>query len=310
MRALVTGGAGFIGSHLAAALLDQAVEVVVFDDLSTGSVDNVPDGARLVVGSVTDAEAFADAVRGCELVFHEAAMKTVTRSIEQPLETDRVNVGGTLQVLVTSRDQGVRRVVCASSSSIYGGASTRPTPESERPHPRSPYAVSKLAGEYYAQVMWELHGLETVILRYFNVFGPRQRPDSQYAAVIPLFIDRIQRDQPIEVHGDGNQSRDFTFVADTVAANLLAATAPAERCAGEIFNIATGVERSLLDMVGALEVILDHKAQVHHVDSRPGDIRHSRAAIGLAKERLGYTPAVSFDDGLATTAAWITGRSI
>lgn len=306
MKALVTGGAGFIGSHLAEALLDRGDDVVVLDDLSTGAADNVPGGAKLIIGSVTDPSVVAEAVRGCEVVFHQAAMKTVTRSVEHPIETNRVNVEGTLQVLMSSRDERVRRVVCASSSSVYGGALTRPTPESTPVNPRSPYAVSKLAGEHYARISWDLYGLETVILRYFNVFGPRQRPDSQYAAVIPRFIDRILSGKVLEVEGDGLQSRDFTFVSDTVAANLLAAEAPKQSCAGQVFNIATAWEHTLLDLIAVLETILARNAKVINVAPRPGDIRHSRADITSAGERLLFAPRVGFEEGLRRTVAWLS----
>jgi UDP-glucose 4-epimerase len=308
MRTLVTGGAGFIGSHLVGALVGDGHEVVVLDDLSTGSRDNVADGARLVVGSITDPDAVAEAVAGCEVVFHEAAIKTVARSVEHPLETDRVNIGGTLQVLLSSRDAGVRRVVYASSSSVYGGALVRPTPESTPVMPRSPYAVSKLTGEYYCRVASELYGLETVTLRYFNVYGPRQRPDSRYAAVIPLFISRLMAGHPVEVHGDGLQSRDFTFISDTVAANLLAATAPADVCSGKIFNIATADEHSLLDLIATIEDVLKVSAVAHHVEPRAGDVRHSRADITFASQALEYRPEVTLADGLERTVAWLSGR--
>jgi len=222
MRALVTGGAGFIGSHLVDALLARGDEVVVLDNLATGRIENVPDGAEFIEGDVADEAAVAKAVAGCEIVFHQGALGSVARSVEAPLVSDDANVRGTLAVLQGAHRAGARRVVLASSSSVYGGASQVPTPESAPLLPRSPYAVTKMTGEHYARVYWELHGLETVCLRYFNVFGPRQRPDSQYAAVIPLFIDALLTGRTPQVHGDGLQSRDFTFIADTVQANLCA----------------------------------------------------------------------------------------
>jgi UDP-glucose 4-epimerase len=284
------------------------VAVCILDDLSTGSLDNVPSLATTMVGSVTDPEAVAAAVAGCDVVFHQAAMKTVARSVEAPLETNEVNVGGTLRVLVACRDAGVRRVVYASSSSVYGGVATRPTPETAPARPRSPYAVSKLAAEMYCRVAWELYGLETVCLRYFNVYGPHQRPDSRYAAVIPQFVRRLLAGDPLEVHGDGCQSRDFTYVTDTVAANLLAAHAPADCCVGQVFNIATGSEHSLLSLVETLERIVGRPAERHHVAPRPGDVRHSCADTTAARSCLGFRPSVSLFEGLERTVDWIRGQ--
>lgn len=309
MRALVTGGAGFIGSHLADALLARGDEVVVLDNLATGRLENVPDGARFLEGDVADADTVARAVAGCEVVFHQAALGSVTRSIERPLNSDASNVHGTLAVLDAARRAGVRRVVLASSSSVYGGATQVPTPESAPLVPRSPYAVTKLTGEHYARVYWELHGLETVCLRYFNVFGPRQRPDSQYAAVIPLFIDALLAGRPPHVHGDGRQSRDFTFIADTVQANLCAASAPADACAGRAYNIARGQPASLLDLLDTLAAELGVTVSPEHGDPRPGDVRHSHADISAAGRDLGYAPSVSFREGLARTLAWFGERA-
>jgi UDP-glucose 4-epimerase len=308
-RTLVTGGAGFIGSHLVDALLARGDEVVVLDNLATGRLENVPDGAELIEGDVADETAVAKAVAGCQLVFHQGALGSVARSVEAPLVSDDANVHGTLAVLQGAHRAGVRRVVLASSSSVYGGASQVPTPESAPLLPRSPYAVTKMAGEHYARVFWELHGLETVCLRYFNVFGPRQRPDSQYAAVIPLFIDALLTGRTPQVHGDGLQSRDFTFISDTVQANLCAAGAPADSCAGRAFNIARGEPSSLLDLLGILADQLGVSATPDHVAPRPGDVRHSHADIAAARRDLGYTPTVSFADGLAQTLAWFRARA-
>ena len=226
MRVLVTGGAGFIGSHIVDALVGQDHEVVVVDDLDTGFRENVNAHARLVIGSVADEELVRDTMQGCELVFHQAAHKAVLRSVERPLITDTVNTHGTLTVLKAALDAGVRRVVHASSSSVYGGATTLPTTEDEPTKPRSPYAVSKLAAEHYCRIFSELYGLETVALRYFNVYGSRQRPDATYAAVIPLFVDALLHGHDPVVHGDGLQSRDFTYITDVVEANLAAAPLP------------------------------------------------------------------------------------
>ena len=309
MRALVTGGAGFIGSNIVDRLVDDGADVVVLDDLSTGYAENIHPAAELVEGDIADADLVAKATAGCDVVFHQAAHRAVFRSVEHPLQTDRANVGGTLAVLVAARDAGVRRVVFASSSSVYGGAETMPTPESTPLIPRSPYAVSKLTGEHYARVFWELFGLETVGLRYFNVYGPRQRPESQYAAVIPLFIDALRSGTPPEVHGDGKQSRDFTYISDVVAANLRAATAPAEACAGKAYNIAGGQAYSLLDLLAILEDVLAVKAEPQHTDPRPGDVRHTRADISAAESDLGHVPQVPFPDGLRTTVSWFMNKS-
>lgn len=308
MRTLVTGGAGFIGSNLVDRLVADGADVVVLDDLSTGYRENVNPAAELVEGDIADPEAAARAAAGCEVVFHLAAHRAVFRSVEHPLATDRANTGGTLNVLVASRDAGVRRVVAASSSSVYGGADILPTPESAPLVPRSPYAVSKLAGEHYCRVFWELFGLETVSMRYFNVYGPRQRPDSLYAAVIPLFIRALQNREAPEVHGDGRQSRHFAYISDVVEANLLAAQAPAERCSGRAFNIAGGDTYDLLDLLAILEKIIGTTVAPHHTDPRAGDVRNTFADLSEAQTRLGYEAKVSFEEGLRHTVEWFTAR--
>jgi UDP-glucose 4-epimerase len=305
----VTGGAGFIGSHLVDALVARGDEVVVLDNLATGRLENLSDAARFIEGDVADEAAVAAAVAGCEVVFHQAALGSVARSVERPLDTDRSNIHGTLAVLEAAHRAGARRVVLASSSSVYGGASQVATAESAPLVPRSPYAVTKLTGEHYARVYRELHGLETVCLRYFNVFGPRQRPDSEYAAVIPLFMDALLTGRDPVVHGDGLQSRDFTFIADTVAANLCAAGAPAERCAGRVFNIARGTPATLLDLLDILATELGVTVAPKHTDLRPGDVRNSHADISAARRDLGYEPGVSFREGLARTLAWFGERA-
>ena len=308
MKALVTGGAGFIGSHIVDALLERGDEVVALDDLETGFRENVDARARLVIGSVADEDAVRDAVRGCDLVFHQAAHKAVLRSIESPLATDTVNVHGTLTVLHAAVDAGVGRVVHASSSSVYGGATRLPTPEDEITLPRSPYAVSKLAAEHYCRVFTELHGLETVALRYFNVYGPRQRPDATYAAVIPLFVDALLAGRAPKVHGDGLQSRDFTYISDVVDANLAAAGAAAATCSGRAYNIAGGASWTLLDILETLGGLLGVEPLPVFTEPRPGDVRHSRADASRAARDLGFQCRVDLREGLRRTVEWL--RSI
>jgi nucleoside-diphosphate-sugar epimerase len=308
MNALVTGGAGFIGSHVAEALLANGHATRVLDDLSSGYPENVPAGAEFVEGDVAEPEVVRKALAGIDIVFHFAAHRAVLRSVEHPLETDRANARGTLVVLDAARAAGVRRFVYASSSSVYGGAVQRPTPEIAPTVPRSPYAVTKLTGEHYCRVFTELYGLETVALRYFNVYGPRQRPDSAYAGVIPLFIRAISEGSPVTVHGDGLQSRDFTFIADVVSANLAAATAPSNSCSGNVYNIAAGGEHTLLDLVGLLESAIGHRADVVHTERRAGDVRHSRADISRSRRDLGFEPRVSFAEGLHDAVAWFQNR--
>ncbi len=301
----MTGGAGFIGSHLADALLTRGDRVRVLDNLFSGRRENVPAGAELVEGSITNPEAVARAVAGCEVVFHLAAHGAVARSLADPLASNEANVHGTLAVLNASRDAGVRRVVFASSSSVYGGASVVPTPEDAPLRPRSPYAVSKLAAEWYTRVFGELFELETVALRYFNVFGPRQRPDSTYAAVIPLFARAVLSGGEPIVHGDGTQSRDFTFVADVVGANLCAASAAAELCSGRAFNVAPGTSHSLLQLLDALGEVTGVVPRPTFVASRPGDVTHSQADATAARRDLGWAPEWSFADGLRATVEWL-----
>jgi UDP-N-acetylglucosamine/UDP-N-acetyl-alpha-D-glucosaminouronate 4-epimerase len=307
MRVLVTGGAGFIGSHIVDALVGRDHEVVVVDDLDTGFRENVNGDAHLVTGSVADEALVRDAIEGCDLVFHQAAHKAVPRSVEQPLTTDTANTHGTLTVLKAALDAGVGRVVYASSSSIYGGATTLPTTEDEPTKPRSPYAVSKLAAEHYCRVFSELYGLETVALRYFNVYGSRQRPDATYAAVIPLFVEALLHGREPIVHGDGLQSRDFTYITDVVEANLAAARAPADRCAGRAYNIAGGVASTLLDVLRVLGDVLGVTPHPQFVEPRPGDVRHSRADASAAARDLEFRTRVGLDDGLRLTVDWLRG---
>jgi UDP-N-acetylglucosamine/UDP-N-acetyl-alpha-D-glucosaminouronate 4-epimerase len=308
MQALVTGGAGFIGSNLADRLLADGHSVRILDDLFTGFRDNVAAAAEFVEGSVADEALVRDAVAGCDVVFHQAAHKAVLRSVEQPLTTDMANTHGTLTVLKAALDGGVRRVVYASSSSVYGGADVVPTPESQPLMPRSPYAVSKLAAEHYCRVFHELYGLETVALRYFNVFGPRQRPDSTYAAVIPLFIDALLSGRPPTVHGDGGQSRDFTYIDDVVDVNLAAATAPAAACAGNVYNVAGGDDTTLLELLAVLGRVLEVTSEPTFAPPRAGDVRRSRGDGRAATRDLGFTCRVPLEAGLRSTVDWLRTR--
>ena len=260
-----------------------------------------------MVGDVADEAVVRSAMSGVDVVFHQAAHRSVFRSVELPLSTDRANVGGTLNVLVAARDSGTRRVVAASSSSVYGGAELRPTPESAPLIPRSPYAVSKLAGEHYGRVFSELYGLETVFLRYFNVYGPRQRPDGPYAAVIPLFIRALMDGAAPTIHGDGHQSRDFSFIDNVVGANLAAAIAPARACAGKAYNVAGGIEISLLDLLAAIEAAIGLSIPPEFVASRAGDVRHSFADLRAIAADLAWRPQVEVSEGIARTVAWFTG---
>jgi len=297
----VTGGAGFIGSHLVDALIDRGHQVRVLDDLSTGLSGNLPDGVELIEADLCDGEAAARACEDVEVVFHQGALGSVRRSVVDPLETNRVNVHGTLTILTAARQAGARRVVSASSSSVYGGEAPLPTSEAHPVAPKSPYAVSKLAAEHYSRVHAALYGLETVVLRYFNVYGPRQRPDSPYAAVIPLFIDAVGKGEPPTIEGDGHQTRDFTFVGDAVNANLLAATAPPERCSGRVFNVAGGRRCTILDVLSAIQADLGSDAPPRFTDARAGDVRDSLADLTAITEALDYRPATSLESGLKAT---------
>lgn len=302
---LVTGGAGFIGSHIVERLLADGEKVRILDNFSTGKQANIaPFGNRVEVveGDLRDPDALARAVRGCEVVYQQAALRSVPRSIDDPLANNEVNVTAILRLLVAAKQAGVRRVVYASSSSVYGDDPTLPKVETQTPRPISPYAASKIMGEYYCRIYSQLYGIETVSLRYFNVFGPRQDPESKYAAVIPRFITAALVGEPAEVHGDGLQSRDFSYVDNVVSANLLAGRAPG--VSGEAFNIACGSRYSLLDVLDAIEKGLGRKVERRHEESRAGDVKHTLADISKAKSMLGYEPLVDFEEGMRRTVDW------
>lgn len=303
MTYLVTGGAGFIGSHIVESLAKEGKEVNVLDNLSTGRRANLRGlSVNIVEGDIRDSKCVEKVVRGVDTVFHQAALCSVARSVEDPVATHDVNATGTVVLLNACRNAGVRRVVFASSSAVYGESEMLPKCEDMVTTPVSPYAVSKLEGELYCQMFYKVYGLETVCLRYFNVFGPRQDPNSEYAAVIPRFIESsVSMAQPI-IYGDGTQTRDFTYVEDVVRANLAASTSP--QAPGKVLNIACGERRSLLDLVQSLEKILDQDLTPVFREPRAGDVKHSQASIDLARRVLGMSPGVTFDEGLERTVAW------
>jgi len=300
-KVVVTGGAGFIGSHLAEELVNRGYHVVILDDLSTGKRENIEallkgEDVKFIQGSITDLRLLQGLFQNVDYVFHQAAIPSVPRSIENPTTSHEANITGTLNVLLAARDNGVGKVIYASSCAIYGNTQTLPIREDAPPHPLSPYAVTKLAGEYYCQVFHQVYGLPTVCLRYFNVYGPRQDPDSQYAAVIPRFISRALKGEPPIIYGDGEQTRDFTFVKDVVEANILMA----ESEATGIFNFASGESVSINRLA---EVIIEFSGNAlgpTHEAPRPGDIRHSLADISRAKS-FGYGLKWSLEEGLKET---------
>jgi UDP-glucose 4-epimerase len=302
-RVLVTGGGGFIGSHLVLHLLEHGYDVRVLDNFATGRRSNVSAlGAdvELIEGDIQSYERVTKAIAGCEVVFHQAALPSVPRSVQDPLTSNATNVIGTLNVLLAARDHEVRRVVCASSSSVYGSsAGTAPKREDQPSVPISPYATAKLAGEGYARSFNGVYGLETVALRYFNVFGPRQDPTSQYAAVIPNFITALLAGEPPVIFGDGEQSRDFTYVANVVQANMLAMDAP--RVAGKVYNVACGERVTLTRLVRELRELLGAEVEPVYAAPRPGDVRHSLADLTLARRELGFEPSVLLREGLERT---------
>lgn len=309
-RYLVTGGAGFIGSHLTETLRSRGDDVRVVDDLSTGRLANlahVP-GVDFVNGDVAEMDVARAAVRDIDFVLHQAAMPSVPRSVTDPLASNRTNVDGTLNILVAARDAGIRRLIFAGSSSVYGSAPGLPADESMPTAPMSPYALQKLAGEQYCQMFYRLYGLETVVTRYFNVFGPRQDPGSPYSGVISLFVKALSAGARPMVHGDGGQTRDFTYVANVVDGVLKAVAAPG--AAGEVFNVATNHRVSLLELLDALAQEMGVTADPEFGDARAGDVRDSQGNIGKARRLLGYEPVVPFAEGLRRTVAWYRGQPV
>jgi UDP-glucose 4-epimerase len=307
---LITGGAGFIGANLAEALVRDGERVRIFDNLSTGSLENlaaIRDRVEIVEGDLRDADVVRAAMRGVTYVAHQAALRSVERSVDDPLSSDDVNVHGTLHVLQAAREAGVKRVVYASSSSVYGDNPTLPKVEDQTPAPVSPYAVSKLAAEHYCRVYTKLYGVETVSLRYFNVFGPKQSPESKYAAVIPLFMRSARAGQPLEIHGDGEQSRDFTYIDNVVQANRLACTTPG--VGGEVFNVACNERHSLLDIANILGRLVGRELRRNHVAPRRGDVRHTQAAIDRIQHKLHFRPTVGFEEGMRRTWEWFCQAS-
>jgi UDP-N-acetylglucosamine/UDP-N-acetyl-alpha-D-glucosaminouronate 4-epimerase len=305
---LVTGGAGFIGSNLVEALARRGDRVRVLDNFSTGRRENLASvaGIEVVEGDLRDAGAVRQAVAGVDGVFHQAALRSVPRSVDDPLSSNEVNVTGTLRLLIACREAAVRRVVYASSSSVYGDDPTLPKVETLATRPVSPYAVSKLAAEHYCHVFARLYGVETVSLRYFNVFGPRQNPESKYSAVIPRFLELALQRRPLEIHGDGEQSRDFTYIDNVVDGNLRAMDAP--DVSGEVFNLACGTRHSLLAIADAIGEFLGHELPREHLPPRPGDVRHTLANITKAEQLLGYHPLVGFADGMQRTCRYFVER--
>jgi UDP-glucose 4-epimerase len=309
MKTLVTGGGGFIGSNVVRALLARGDDVRVLDNFSTGSRANLAGlehDVQLVEGDLRSYERVHAAVRGAEVVFHQGALPSVPRSVQDPLTTTAVNIEGTLNVLLAARDEGVRRIVNASSSSVYGNTGALPRVETQAPDPISPYAVAKLAAERFCTSFTRVYGMEIVSLRYFNVFGPRQDPTSQYAAVVPRFIRAVAAGEPVTIYGDGEQSRDFTFVDNVVGANLLAADAPG--VGGEILNIATGSSVTVNALADAIGALLAKPVAKAYEPARKADVRASWADVAEAKRLLGFEPQIDFDDGLRRTADYLLGR--
>jgi nucleoside-diphosphate-sugar epimerase len=306
---LVTGGAGFIGSHIAEELAAKGFFVRVLDNFLTGKEENIAsflDGIELFRVDIRDLDLCREALEGIDYVLHQAALPSVPRSVEDPLLTTAINIEGTLNILLASKDASVKKVVFASSSSVYGDDEHLPKKEGLEGNPLSPYAVTKLAGEKYCQVFSEIYGLPTVCLRYFNVFGPRQDPFSQYAAVIPNFIMRLLSGEPLIIHGDGEQSRDFTYVANVVEANLQAAQA--DDVSGQVLNLGNGVQTSVNALAETLMELMQKDIEPVHDEERPGDVRHSFADISKAESLLDYAPRVSLEDGLLKTIEWFSNQ--
>lgn len=302
---LVTGGAGFIGSHIAEELVTRGESVKVLDNFLTGKKENLApflDKIELIEGDIRNTDICKKAAAGIDYVLHQAALPSVPRSVSDPITANDINITGTLNLLVASMKAGIKSFVFASSSSVYGDDQRLPKKEGNEGNPLSPYALGKLTGEIYCRLFSDLHGLNTVSLRYFNIFGPRQDPFSQYAAAIPNFVAKLLNDKQPIVYGDGEQSRDFTFVSNVVDANLLACTA--ENASGQVFNIACGSRITVNDLIEEIKAILDRDIPSNHTDPRPGDVRHSHADISKAEEKLNYKPRVTFNEGLRKTISW------
>jgi nucleoside-diphosphate-sugar epimerase len=300
---LVTGGAGFIGSNIVKRLLNEGHEVRVIDNFSTGKKKNIEpflDKIDLLDGDFTDLDVARSAVKGMDYVIHTGAIPSVPRSVDDPIKTNNSNITGTLNLLIASRDEKVKRFVYSASSSAYGDSKVMPKEETMPTAPKSPYAIQKLVGEMYCQNFYKIYGLETVCLRYFNVFGPNQDPESVYSAVIPMFIKKIMKGETPVINGDGTTSRDFTYVDNNVDANLRACVAGSE-CAGEVINIACGYEVSLNELVQKINTEFKTDVKPEYKDERVGDVKHSLADISKAEKLLGYKPLVSFEDGLKKT---------
>ncbi len=302
---LVTGGAGFIGSHIVDALVKVGKKVRVIDNLSTGNAANLAhliNDIEFIEGDIRDTDLLDRAMKDVDFCFHEAALPSVARSVEDPITVNQVNIDGTLNLLFAAKKNKIKRFIYAGSSSAYGDSPSLPKKEDMKPNPLSPYAVSKLTGEYYCRVFYSVYGLETLCLRYFNVFGPRQDPESQYAAVIPKFITCFLNNTAPQIYGDGEQSRDFTYIDNVVYANMLAAKA--KNTSGQVLNIACGRRTSLNDLVKLLKNLLPGKIKPDYTESRSGDIKHSLADISKAGRMLGYSPKTSFEQGVKKTIEW------
>jgi len=308
VNALVTGGAGFIGSSLARALLDQGWNVRVFDNLLTGFEENLPDGATFVRGDLRDLDTVRPACEKIDVVFHQAALRSVPRSVDEPVLSESCNIAGTLNLLVAAEGAGVHRVVYASSSSVYGDVSEGLQSEDMTPSPLSPYAVSKLAAEQYCRVWTHLKGLSTVSLRYFNVFGPGQRPESKYAAVFPAFTSCLVESRAPEVHWDGEQSRDFTYIDDVVTANIAAATATTDGIDGAVLNVAGGRSRTINEVLASVSAAVGRWIEPVRLPKRSGDIRRTHADLRRTRELLNWTPAAEWDRSVERTVQWFVDR--
>jgi UDP-glucose 4-epimerase len=305
MKFLITGGAGFIGSNIAEELVRRKQQVRILDNFTTGKVEHIEpfvNKIEVIKGDIREEKDLRKALKDVDCIFHQAALRSVPRSVDDPLSTNDVNITGTLKLLMVAREMGVKRVVYASSSSAYGDSKLIPQKESHAPSPISPYAVAKLSAEYYCRMYAKTFGLETVSLRYFNVFGPRQDPESKYSAVIPKFIEAALKNETIEIHGDGKQSRDFTYIDNVVQANILAAMTPG--ISGEVFNIACNESNSVLDIAKGIEKIMGQKVAIKHTPARAGDVRKTCADISKAKKLLKFKPKIGFDDGLKKTFEW------